>query len=251
MASLWQFIATFALPAPIGLLILLNLPVPKYVTISRGNSNFSSCLSRTRRSTLVRTLKKSVVGFVARVFEFPVLGNTIKLLHLMLLTLAGALFMSVQTLTRLQEQAQAAVESTTQVHASPLFDAVRLNKRWRAERNLWLSAFAFTMWTVLAVFYREMARRLRVEDRLAEFETSDCTGTIDSTMRDVSVSKEVTSRPNVLSPRTAAAARSSPFAPVGAAESGSPLGIKEAMKALSDHSGGSSGGRGADKKKER
>lgn len=211
---------------------------------------FPRYFSPARRSTRDRTLKKSVVGFVARVFEFPVLGNFIKLLHLMLLTLAGALFMSIQTLTRLQEQAQA-IESTPQSHTSPMFDAVRLNKRWRAERNLWLSAFAFSMWTVLAVFYREMARRLRVEDRLAEFETSDCTGTIDSMMRDVSVSKEVTSRPNVLSPRTAAAARSSPFVPTGGAEGGSPIGIKEAMKALSDTSGGSSGGRAADKKKDR
>lgn len=183
-------------------------------------------------------------------FEFPVLGNAIKLLHLMLLTLAGALFLSVQTLTRLQEQAQA-IESTPQSHTSPMFDAVRLNKRWRAERNLWLSAFAFTMWTVLAVFYREMARRLRVEDRLAEFETSDCTGTIDSMMRDVSVSKEVTSRPNVLSPRAVAAARNSPRVLAGGAEGGSPQGIREAMKALSDNSAGSSGGRAADKKKDR
>ncbi|MEO2192043.1 MAG: hypothetical protein ABGY24_06340 [bacterium] len=37
MASLWQFIATFALPAPIGLLILLNLPVPKYAPAPREN----------------------------------------------------------------------------------------------------------------------------------------------------------------------------------------------------------------------
>lgn len=31
MSTIWQFIATFALPAPLGLLLLLNLPVPKYV----------------------------------------------------------------------------------------------------------------------------------------------------------------------------------------------------------------------------
>ena len=195
-----------------------------------------------------RTLKKSVVGFVARVFEFPVLGNTIKLLHLMLLTLAVALFVSVQSLRRLQELT---MEPTPGAHPSTVYDAVRLNKRWRAERNLWLSAFAFTMWTVLVVFYREMARRLRVEDRLAEFETSDCTGTIDSTIRDVSVSKEVTSKPNMLSPRTTGAGKNSPFTAFAGPEGGSPQAIKEAMKTLSNNSGGSSGGRGAEKKKER
>ena len=198
MASLWQFIATFALPAPLALLILLNSPVPK-------------------------SLKKTVLLLVARIFEFPVLGNTIKLLHLMLLTLVGALLLSIQTLRSLKEPAET---------PSSMYEAVRLNKRWRAERNMWLSAFAFTMWTVLAVFYREMARRLRVEERLAEFETSDCTGTIDSAARDVSVSKEVTSR-QVLSPRG-----------VGMVSGGSPIGIKEAVRALSSMSGGSTGGGG-------
>lgn len=31
MSTIWQFIATFALPAPLCLLLLLNVPVPKYV----------------------------------------------------------------------------------------------------------------------------------------------------------------------------------------------------------------------------
>jgi hypothetical protein len=195
-----------------------------------------------------RTLKKSVVGLVARVFEFPVLGQSVKLLHLMLFTLAGALAASIRTLARLQEQAQA-MEANPHAQSSPMmmYDAVRLNKRWRAERNLWLSAFAFTMWTVLAIFYREMARRLRAEDRLAEFETSDCTGTIDSTIRDVSVSKEVTSRPHLLSPRTNGGgkdARSSPYAGMAVGDGGSPPAIRDAMKSLgtaSNTSGGSSG----------
>ena len=33
MSTIWHFIASFALPAPLGLLLLLNLPIPKYVVV--------------------------------------------------------------------------------------------------------------------------------------------------------------------------------------------------------------------------
>lgn len=146
-----------------------------------------------------RPVKRRVVVLVAKVFDVPLLG-VFKLLHVMLVMLGLALVSAGRTLQQLQQQ-QSRMEHAAP-GGSPVYDAVKLNKRWRAERNLWLSAFAFTMWTVLAIFYREMVRRLRVEDRLAEFETSDYTGTIDTT-RDVSISKEVTSRPNMamLTPR--------------------------------------------------
>ena len=69
---------------------------------------------------------------------------------------------------------------------------------------MWLSAFAFTAWAVLAAFYRELGRRLRLESRLVEFEMSAYTATVDDTTREASVSKEVTSRQkfDVLSPRS-------------------------------------------------
>ena len=200
MSTIWQFIATFALPAPLCLLVLLNLPIPKCVSLlpilcynSRSLIGIHSC----------RPFKKTTVGLVARVFEVPLLG-AFKLLHVMLVILGISLISAGRTLQRLQEQQSLEERSSVGggVGHHVMYDSLRLNKRWRAERNLWLSAFAFTMWTVLAIFYREMARRLRVEDRLAEFETSDCTGTIDSNLKDVSVSKEVTSKPHaLLSPR--------------------------------------------------
>lgn len=91
-------------------------------------------------------------------------------------------------------------------YGTPNFEIANLSKRWRAERNLWLSAFAFTMWAVLAAFYRELSRRIALEERLAEFEISDYTGTIDTT-RDASMSKEVTSQFNtIISPRKSPAA---------------------------------------------
>ncbi|WPT13814.1 hypothetical protein PSENEW3_00001653 [Picochlorum sp. SENEW3] len=204
MSTIWQFIATFALPAPLGLLLLLNLPVPK-------------------------PFKKSAVSIVARVFEVPLLG-AFKLLHVMLVILGLSLISTGRVLQRLQDQENSMGEGPSM---NPMYDTVRLNKRWRAERNLWLSAFAFTMWTVLAMFYREMATRLRLEERLAEFETSDCTGTIDTT-RDVSVSKEVTSRPNTfLSPRKSP--QGNVLVSPGRGESPPPAvpgGIMDALKSL-------------------
>lgn len=77
-----------------------------------------------------------------------------------------------------------------------------LSKRWRSERNLWLAGFAFSMWAVLAAFYRELGRRLQLEDRLVDFEMSGYTMTADETTREPSVSREVTSRTDVLSPRS-------------------------------------------------
>lgn len=89
-------------------------------------------------------------------------------------------------------------------YATPNYEIAYLSKRWRAERNVWLSAFAFTSWAVLAAFYREMGRRLRLEERLVDYEMSaGYTATVDDTTRDVSQSREVTSRKNdLLSPRS-------------------------------------------------
>jgi len=139
-----------------------------------------------------------VVQLVSKVFDVPLVG-VCKLLHVMLVILGGSMMSAGRTLQKIQSLEKEMTGRDGLNYSS--YETIKLNKRWRAERNLWLSAFAFTMWTVLAIFYREMARRLRVEDRLAEFEMSDFTGTIDTT-REVSLSKEVTSRPQtgVLSP---------------------------------------------------
>ena len=139
---------------------------------------------------------------MSKVFDVPLLG-VFKLLHFMLVILGFALISAGRTLQKIQSQQEEFNGGTQQTQQNPLYDVVRLNKRWRAERNLWLSAFAFTMWTVLAIFYREMVRRLRIEDRLAEFEVSDVT--MDTTTRDISASyREVTSKPaqgNMFTPR--------------------------------------------------
>lgn len=133
----------------------------------------------------------------------PLIG-VFKMLHVMLFLLAVAFSSAFRTLQLLTQGQLTAAPFTT-----PNYEISQLSKRWRAERNLWLSAFAFTMWAVLAAFYREMARRIRAEERLVEFEASDFTNTMDTT-RDVS--REVSSRPNLISPRmvTSASPASSP-----------------------------------------
>ena len=74
------------------------------------------------------------------------------------------------------------------------YENKQLSRRWRAERNLWLCLFAFSMWSVLAAFLRELGCRLKLEERLVHFEMSGYTMTADETTRGPSVSREVTSK---------------------------------------------------------
>ena len=114
----------------------------------------------------------------------PLIG-VFKTLHVMLFALGLALASALRTLQQLQQS-----HLTATPFATPNYEIPHLSKRWRAERNLWLSAFAFTMWAVLAAFFREMGRRLRLEERLAEYEMSDFT--VGDTTREASQSREVT-----------------------------------------------------------
>ena len=115
-----------------------------------------------------------------------------------MLFLLGLCFLSaVRTLATLQES-----HLNSSPFATPKYEIMYLSKRWRSERNMWLAGFAFSMWAVLAAFYRELGRRLQLEDRLVDFEMSGYTMTADETTREPSVSREVTSRTDVLSPRS-------------------------------------------------
>lgn len=115
-----------------------------------------------------------------------------------MLFLLGLCFLSaVRTLATLQES-----HLNNSAFATPKYEIMYLSKRWRSERNMWLAGFAFSMWAVLAAFYRELGRRLQLEDRLVDFEMSGYTMTADETTREPSVSREVTSRTDMLSPRS-------------------------------------------------
>jgi hypothetical protein len=139
------------------------------------------------------------------VFDMPLVG-AFKTLHVMLFFLGLVFGSSLRTLQIIKN----AHETNVAMATTPNYEINYLSKRWRAERNMWLSAFAFTAWAVLAAFYRELGRRLRLESRLVEFEMSAYTATVDDTTREASVSKEVTSRQkfDALSPRSEVASPS-------------------------------------------
>ena len=121
-----------------------------------------------------------------------------KLLHVMLTLLFLAFASAVRNIHQMN-----ASHLTGTPFATAKYEIMFLSKRWRSERNLWLAAFALTMWAVLYAFYRELGRRLQLEERLVEFEMSGYTMTADDdTTREPSVSREVTSKPNILSPRS-------------------------------------------------
>jgi hypothetical protein len=120
----------------------------------------------------------------------PIVG-LFKTLHVMLFALALAFASSVRNLQIITQS-----HLTSPPLATPNYEIQFLSKRWRAERNMWLSAFAFTMWAVLAAFYRELGRRLQAEERVCEIEMSMDGYTVDTT-------REVTSRNvDLMSPRS-------------------------------------------------
>ncbi|GAB4820959.1 hypothetical protein N2152v2_008005 [Parachlorella kessleri] len=134
MSSAWRFVAYYALPIPMILLVLLNIPAP-------------------------RVFRRGVLQFVERVFGLRMVG-AFQLLHVMLFLTGMALVSSLRVLHNLRQQEVGAVWPTANS------ELTHLSRRWRAERNTWIAAFAFTMWCVLSAFYREAVRRIKLEERL-------------------------------------------------------------------------------------
>lgn len=120
----------------------------------------------------------------------PLVG-IFKTLHVMLFFLAMSFASAVRQLQKIADDQEKAPPM-----AAPHYEVQHLSKRWRAERNMWLAAFAFTLWAVLAAFYRELAKRMNAEERLIEIEMSMDGYTADTT-------REVSSKPrDLLSPRS-------------------------------------------------
>lgn len=159
--TVWRLVANWVLPPPLILFALLSLPLP-------------------------RNVKQGMVLFVQKVFDLPIVGR-FKLLHIMLWLTAVAFLGTARQLQLLHAQ------QTEQVWATPNMEIHFLSKRWRAERNLWMGAFAFSAWVFLAAFYREAVRRMALEARLSEMERSDFTAT-ETREREPSISREVTSK---------------------------------------------------------
>lgn len=144
-------------------------------------------LGLTSTLSLCRPFKRGVYAFVSRAVEIPLVGS-FKALHVMLFFL---FFASASASKNLYQLKGSALKTPFATHQ---YEVMHLSKRWRGERNLWLSAFAFSMWAVLAAFLRELGCRLKLEERLVAFEMSGYTMTVDETTREPSVSREVTSK---------------------------------------------------------
>ncbi|KAL4457558.1 hypothetical protein ABPG75_012423 [Micractinium tetrahymenae] len=189
MATIWGIVANWLVPIPLGLFLLTSLPLPRNV----------------RRGTLI---------FTQRVFDVPIMG-AFKLLHVMLWLTAVAFLSSARQVHLFHQQKEGVS------FATPNAEISFLSKRWRAERNLWLSAFAFSAWAFLAAFYREAVRRLEAEARLQELmERSEITATEPGRGdREASVGREVTSKAAGRTPATAASPNktAAPPAPAEAA----------------------------------
>ncbi|KAI3436576.1 hypothetical protein D9Q98_005992 [Chlorella vulgaris] len=161
MATVWSLIAYWILPIPLILFLLLSLPLP-------------------------RNMRRGVLIFTQRVFDMPIIG-AFKALHVMLWITAVAFLGSARQAHLIREAGKGASWTT------PNMEISHLSKRWRAERNLWMCAFAFSAWVFLTALYRETARRMDAESRLADMERSEFTATETQT-REPSAQREVTSR---------------------------------------------------------
>lgn len=156
----------------------------------------------------------------------PLVG-VFKTLHVMLFILGLTFASSVRQLQKIAED-----QNLANGLAGPHFEVQHLSKRWRAERNMWLTAFAFTLWTVLAAFYKELGKRLSAEERLIEIEMSMDGYTADTT-------REVSSKPrDLLSPRSVQQSPSKPTPPHQARTPPAPNELSASASATAKESSG-------------
>lgn len=141
MVSIWSIVAYYLLPVPLVLFGLLSLPLPK-------------------------SLRRGILFFVHRIFDLPVLG-VFKLLHVALGLTGLVLLASMRQVSIIHQLEQVAV------FATPNVEIGHLSKRWRAERNVWMSAFTFASWLMLSALAREAVARLQLQDRWDELEQAE------------------------------------------------------------------------------
>lgn len=137
----WALIVDAVLPVPIVFICLLLAPAPRWFT--RG----------------VLRLTEKTLGL-----EF---FHTFRLLHVMLLVSSIAFLSSCRT--------TAALYSARPLENDPLMGAPNMlaearGRRWRAERNFWLSALTFFSWCVLARLYVVVRRLAQLNDRVSDLE---------------------------------------------------------------------------------
>ena len=161
----WRVFVEVSLPPPIILLTLLVLPSPARLGRSKAVSIFffSSALvldlltsfrfQNKTKQKIDRSFTRLVLRVVDRTLGLPVLG-TLQLLHVMI-ALAGAAAVGSVRDAAAAAKHKGGLELSLSASAAASYAA----KRWRAERNAWIAAFALAAWCLLARVY-SMARRL-------------------------------------------------------------------------------------------
>ncbi|CAL5227345.1 g10292 [Coccomyxa viridis] len=133
--SMWKIVVQICLPIPLVLLALLCVPAP-------------------------RVFHRGVLRVVDQTLGISLI-NSIQLLHFMLVVTGAALLATMRSTHQLSETKLDASTMTPNVLSA------NLGKRWRAERNFWISFITFTLWCLLARFYTILKQKARVEDELA------------------------------------------------------------------------------------
>mmetsp|Transcript_12515 Transcript_12515/g.37575 ORF Transcript_12515/g.37575 Transcript_12515/m.37575 type:complete len:163 (+) Transcript_12515:250-738(+) len=155
----WGLIVDAVLPVPIVFICLLLAPAPRWFT----------------RGTLRITERTLGLEFF----------HTFKLLHVMLV-ISGLAFLSSCRTTAALYSSSAKEDAMMNV---PNMLSASLGRRWRAERNFWLSALTFFSWCVLARLYVVVRRLAQLNDRIEELQSP--TGPIKDVPEPVDVVEEL------------------------------------------------------------
>eukprot|EP00884_Botryococcus_braunii_P004797 jgi/Botrbrau1/14318/Bobra.0287s0011.1 len=132
--GMWKLLVEVALPIPFVLLVLLCVPAPRW-------------------------FRRGVLNLVDKTLGLTVVGVT-SLLHVMLVISGAALLGTARdTLNYSKNKIDPA-------EVSPNIAAANLSKRWRSERNFWISFITFTLWCLLARVYRILRHQVKLEDQL-------------------------------------------------------------------------------------
>lgn len=134
MATIWKIFVDVFFPVAFTLIVLLNLPAP-------------------------RSFRRGIVLLADKVLGFPLIGS-FQLLHVVLVCTGGSFAETARQTLKLQQQRASEMVETPNVVTG------LLAKKWRAERNFWLSFFCFTLWCMVASFYRLQVRMLHLEEDL-------------------------------------------------------------------------------------
>lgn len=131
----WKVFVELALPPPLILLTLLLLPSP------------SRAWTRFLLRTVDRTLGLTVLG-------------TLQLVHVMIALSGAAALGSVRDAAAAARTKGSSFEISLSASATVSAAA----KRWRSERNAWVSSFALVVWCILARVYALSKRLADLEE---------------------------------------------------------------------------------------